>query len=456
MNSMLTEKSPLHDSTPLAERMRPRSLEEFAGQELLLGPGKMLRSLMDSGAIVSLILWGPPGTGKTTLARILARSTSAHFVHFSAVLSGVKEVRQIVEKAQEILKTESRATIFFIDEIHRFNKSQQDAFLPHVESGLFTLIGATTENPSFHVTAPLLSRCRVLVLQPLEREHLRAIFQRALTDAENGLGACHLDFTDDSLEHLITLADGDARMGLNILEIAAAIALNRGPDPADPQNPAITAADIQEAAQHKSLRYDKDGEEHYNLISALHKSLRDSDPDGALYWLYRMLDAGEEPLYLCRRLIRFASEDIGVADPQALTQAMSCQQAFQTLGLPEGTLALAQAVVYLSTAPKSNSLYRAESEVRRHITHTGSLPVPMHLRNAPTGLMKKLGYGKGYQYAHDQPQGLVDQNHLPPELTGALFYTPTARGYEAVIKDRLGKWRQILQQRRQEHETAKK
>ncbi len=451
---MPTEKSPLHDSTPLAERMRPRGLNEFAGQELLLGPGKILRSLMDSGAIPSLILWGPPGTGKTTLARLLAHSTSAHFVHFSAVLSGVKEVRQIVEKAQEILKTESRSTIFFIDEIHRFNKSQQDAFLPHVESGLFTLIGATTENPSFHVTAPLLSRCRVLVLQPLAPEHLQAIFQRALTDPENGLGAYHLRFADDSLDHLITLADGDARMGLNILEIAATIALNRGPDTADPENPTITASDIQEAAQHKSLRYDKDGEEHYNLISALHKSLRDSDPDGALYWLYRMLDAGEEPLYLCRRLIRFASEDIGVADPQALNQAMTCQQAFQTLGLPEGTLALAQAVVYLATAPKSNGLYTAESEVRRHIARTGSLPVPMHLRNAPTGLMKKLGYGQGYQYAHDQPQGLVEQNHLPPELAGTYFYAPTARGYEAVIRDRLNKWRQILQQRKQEHEKA--
>jgi putative ATPase len=453
---MATNKSPLHDSTPLAERMRPRTLDEFSGQELLLGPGRMLRSLMDSGAIPSLILWGPPGTGKTTLARILAHSTSAHFVHFSAVLSGVKEVRQIVEKAQELLKTENRATIFFIDEIHRFNKGQQDAFLPHVESGLFTLIGATTENPSFHVTAPLLSRCRVLVLHSLAPDHLQAIFQRALTDPENGLGAYHLRFADDSLDHLITLADGDARMGLNILEIAATIALNRGPDAANPENPAITAADIQEAAQHKSLRYDKDGEEHYNLISALHKSLRDSDPDGALYWLYRMLDAGEEPLYLCRRLIRFASEDIGVADPQALSQAMTCQQAFQTLGLPEGTLALAQAVVYLATAPKSNSLYAAESAARHHIARTGSLPVPMHLRNAPTGLMKKLGYGKGYQYAHDQPQGLVDQNHLPPELAGTFFYTPTARGYEAMIKDRLGKWRQILQQRRQEHETAKK
>jgi putative ATPase len=453
---MTKPQTPLHELTPLAERMRPRTLDEFAGQELLLGPGKMLRSVMESGAIPSLILWGPPGTGKTTLARILAHATSAHFVHFSAVLSGVKEVRQIVEKAQELLKVENRATIFFIDEIHRFNKGQQDAFLPHVESGLFTLIGATTENPSFHVTAPLLSRCRVLVLQSLGREALQAIFERALTDAEKGLGRYGLGFTEESLAHLISLADGDARMGLNILEIAATVALSRGSQGADQANPTITGSDIEEAGQHKSLRYDKDGEEHYNLISALHKSLRDSDPDGALYWLYRMLEAGEEPLYLCRRLIRFASEDIGLAEPQALSQAIACQQAFQTLGLPEGTLALAQAVVYLATAPKSNALYTAESGVRHQITRTGSLPVPLHLRNAPTGLMKQLGYGKGYQYAHDQAQGLVEQNHLPPELAGSIFYTPTARGYEALIKDRLTKWRQILQQRKHDHETAQK
>ncbi len=450
------DKSPLHNSSPLAERMRPRTLDEFAGQETLLGPGKMLSTVISAGALPSLILWGPPGTGKTTLAKILAESTSANFVFFSAVLSGVKEVRQVVEQAERLRATENRATVFFIDEIHRFNKSQQDAFLPHVESGLFTLIGATTENPSFHVTAPLLSRCRVLVLHALAREHLQTIFLRALTDPENGLGHYQLRCPDDSLAQLISLADGDARMGLNILEIAATLALHRFHNTPDTEGPAITTDDIEEAGQHKSLRYDKDGEEHYNLISALHKSLRDSDPDGALYWLYRMLEAGEEPLYILRRLVRFASEDIGVADPQALSQTIICQQAFQTLGLPEGTLALAQAVVYLATAPKSNALYTAESDLRHHITRTGSLPVPMHLRNAATSLMKKLGYGKGYQYAHNETQALVEQNHLPSELAGTLFYTPTTRGYEAIIKDRLNKWRQILQQRKQEHDGPKR
>jgi len=291
-----------------------------------------------------------------------------------------------------------------------------------------------------------------LVLHALERQHLQTIFRRALTDHEHGLGHYHLQCTDNALAQLISLADGDARTGLNILEIAATMALHRFQLQPDSEAPTITTDDIAEAGQHKSLRYDKDGEEHYNLISALHKSLRDSDPDGALYWLYRMLEAGEEPLYICRRLIRFASEDIGVADPPALSHTISCQQAFQTLGSPEGTLALAQAVVYLATAPKSNALYMAESDLRRHIGRTGSLPVPMHLRNAATSLMKKLGYGKGYQYAHDQSQGLVEQNHLPAELAGTSFYSPTTRGYEAVIKDRLSKWRQILQQRKQEHD----
>ncbi|MBU0960355.1 MAG: replication-associated recombination protein A, partial [Proteobacteria bacterium] len=432
---------------PLAERMRPQSLQEFIGQEKLLGKGKLLESMLGSGILPSLILWGPPGTGKTTLARILARSTAADFVYFSAVLSGVKEVRKIVEQAEKLRDTENRGTIFFIDEIHRFNKSQQDAFLPHVENGLFTLIGATTENPSFQVIAPLLSRCRVLVLSPLSTENLKTILQKALFDRNHGLGGHELTFAENSIELLVALADGDARKGLNTLEIAATIALHRLKVKGEHER-IITLEDIKEASQQTVLRYDKGGEEHYNLISALHKSLRDSDPDGSLYWLYRMLESGEDPLYICRRLIRFASEDIGLADPQALIHTISCRDAYHSLGLPEGGLAIAQAVVYLATAPKSNSLYQSEKVVKKTIDRSGSLPVPLHLRNAPTALMKKLDYGKGYQYAHNAEQTLVNQEHLPQELKGERFYSPTTRGYEALIKDRLEKWRVILQQRK--------
>ncbi len=446
----------MHNSTtsqaPLAERMRPQSLQDFIGQEKLLGKGRLLESMLGSGILPSLILWGPPGTGKTTLARILARSTAADFVYFSAVLSGVKEVRKIVEQAEKLKATEERGTIFFIDEIHRFNKSQQDAFLPHVENGLFTLIGATTENPSFQVIAPLLSRCKVLVLTPLSTEDLHTILERALNDRDQGLGKDELTFGDNSLELLTALADGDARKGLNALEIAATIVCHRIKNGASDEK-IITQEDIREASQQTALRYDKDGEEHYNLISALHKSLRDSDPDGSLYWLYRMLESGEDPLYICRRLIRFASEDIGLADPQALIHTISCRDAYHSLGLPEGRLAIAQAVVYLATAPKSNSLYRSERAVKESIDRSGSLPVPLHLRNAPTRLMKKLDYGKGYRYAHDATQALVDQEHLPRELKGKHFYSPTTRGYEALIKDRLEKWRVILQQRKNNADT---
>ena len=432
--------------------MRPQSLQDFIGQEKLLGKGRLLESMLGSGILPSLILWGPPGTGKTTLARILARSTAADFVYFSAVLSGVKEVRKIVEQAEKLKATEKRGTIFFIDEIHRFNKSQQDAFLPHVENGLFTLIGATTENPSFQVIAPLLSRCKVLVLTPLSAEDLHTILERALNDRDHGLGKHELIFGDNSLKLLIALADGDARKGLNTLEIAATIVRHRIKNGANGEK-IITQEDIREASQQTALRYDKDGEEHYNLISALHKSLRDSDPDGSLYWLYRMLESGEDPLYICRRLIRFASEDIGLADPQALIHTISCRDAYHSLGLPEGRLAIAQAVVYLATAPKSNSLYATEKAVKQSISRSGSLPVPLHLRNAPTKLMKKLDYGKDYRYAHDATQALVEQEHLPRELKGARFYSPTTRGYEALIKDRLEKWRVILQQRKNNADT---
>lgn len=437
----------METNKPLAERMRPQSLDEFVGQEDILGKGKLLESMLASGILPSLILWGPPGTGKTTLARILARSTSADFVYFSAVLSGVKEVRRIVEQAEKLRDTEQRVTIFFIDEIHRFNKGQQDAFLPHVENGLFTLIGATTENPSFQIIAPLLSRCRILVLSPLTKENLGTIVQRALADTVHGLGNSELSFDQNSLELLTTLADGDARKGLNTLDIAATLVLHRRKTDTNAPT-AIAPDDIKEAAQQTALRYDKDGDEHYNLISALHKSLRDSDPDGSLYWLYRMLESGEDPLYICRRLIRFASEDVGLSDPQALIHTLSCRDAYHTLGLPEGKLAIAQAVSYLATAPKSNSLYKAESEVRKSIRHTGSLAVPLHLRNAPTKLMKDLDYGKEYKYAHNADGALVTQDHLPPEIKDKQFYFPTTRGYEALVKERLEKWKAILKQRK--------
>ena len=431
---------------PLAERMRPRAFERLRGQDHLLGKGKILGQLIESGTLVSLIFWGPPGSGKTTLAMMLARHFDLPHTFFSAVLSGIKEVKEVMARAESHRRLYGKPMIIFIDEIHRFNKAQQGAFLPYVERGDIILFGSTTENPSFEIIAPLLSRTKVLLLNALTREAMSLILDDALADEAHGLGGRNLRIEEDARGVLIEQSNGDARRALNTLDLAASLT----------SEPSIGLETIREALQKRTAVYDKAGEEHFNLISALHKSLRDSDPDGALYWLYRMLEAGEEPLYICRRLIRFASEDVGVADPQALSQTISCQQAFQTLGSPEGTLALAQAVVYLATAPKSNALYTAESDLRQQITRTGSLPVPMHLRNAPTSLMKKLGYGKGYQYAHDKDQGLVEQNHLPPELAGTIFYSPTTRGYEAVIKDRLSKWRQILQQRKQEHNASKK
>jgi len=428
---------------PLAERMRPANIDDFAGQEHLLGQDKILWRLLKGDYLPSMLLWGPPGIGKTTLARILARLTGAHFVFFSAVLSGIKDVRLIVDDSRLRQERNERRTILFVDEIHRFNKAQQDGFLPHVESGLLTLIGATTENPSFHVIAPLLSRCQVLVLESLNETSMAKIIERALNDEENGLGRQNLQISPEAMGHLIMMADGDARSALNNLEVAAAFCTaNSG------ESRLINLEIAEEACQRRSLRYDKKGEEHYNLISALHKSLRDSDPDGSLYWLVRMLAAGEDPLYVARRLIRFASEDIGNADPAALGLAINAREAYHILGSPEGELALAQLTTYLATAPKSNAVYSAYNMVKAEIKATGSLSVPKHIRNAPTKLMKELGYGKGYQYAHDRPHALVDQDHLPAQLQGRRYYQPTNRGHEAVIKDRLDKWRRLLEQER--------
>ncbi|MEW6186321.1 MAG: replication-associated recombination protein A [Thermodesulfobacteriota bacterium] len=425
--------------SPLAERMRPCSLEEFVGQDHLLGPGKFLRRMLESGKIFPLIFWGPPGSGKTTLAQMMAQYTKAHFIQFSAVLSGVKEIRDVVKEAEERMAAAGQKTILFVDEIHRFNKAQQDAFLPHVEKGTILLIGATTENPSFEVISPLLSRTKVLVLKSLTGPDLEKIIQRALLDKENGLGNLPLALEPEAMDLIRLLADGDARVALNTLEQTAALVPGEGEGLRT-----ISRNQVEEAMQKKALRYDKSGEEHYNLISALHKSLRGSDPDGALYWLARMLEAGEDPLYIARRMVRFATEDIGLADPQALIQALAAKDAYHFLGSPEGELALVQTAVYLATAPKSNALYLAQGAVRKEIRRSGSLPVPLHLRNAPTTLMKDLGYGRGYRYAHDYPQALVEQENLPEGLKGRHFYHPTERGFEKTIKTRLEYWRKRL------------
>lgn len=426
-------------SAPLADRMRPRIIDEVIGQRHVLAEGKLIPRLLRAKEIPSLIFWGPPGSGKTTLAYILARAVEAYFVSFSAVLSGVKDIRAVVAEAEAQRKAGGRKTILFVDEIHRFNKAQQDAFLPHVESGLITLIGATTENPSFEIIPPLLSRSRLIVLKPLTEDDLKEVLKQALTDKERGLGDIRVNLSGEALEFIISAAQGDARFALNSLEVAVLLA---SPDEKGVRHIDLNLAE--EAVQKKALAYDKDGEEHYNIISAFHKSLRGSDPDAALYWLVRMLAAGEEPLYIARRMIRFASEDVGNADPQALQVAMAALQAYQALGSPEGELALAQAALYLATAPKSNAVYIAFLEGQKDVSRTGSLPVPLHIRNAPTGLMKDLGYGRGYKYAHDFPEALVAQEHLPPEIRGRIYYRPTKRGMEKIIGERLKKWREYL------------
>jgi len=421
--------------------MRPQRLAQFIGQEKAVGSGSLIASAMENDKLFSMILWGPPGCGKTTLARIIADQTRCYFAHFSAVLSGVKDIRNVIDVAKEKRNFQNLRTVLFVDEIHRFNKSQQDAFLHHVESGLITLIGATTENPSFEVIPALLSRCQVITLSAMTEPDMRILLKRALADTENGLGAMCLDYADDALSHIAALSDGDARAALNILEISA---VHLAPKKlADSPKTEITLADVETALQRKALSYDKSGEEHYNLISAFHKSLRGSDPDAALYWLGRMLASGENPLYVARRMVRFASEDVGNADPAALTITMAAMEAYRFLGSPEGDLNLAQAAVYLATAPKSNSIYTAYGEVLQTIRQTGALPVPMHIRNAPTRLMKDLGYGKNYKYAHDYKDAFVPQDHLPEKLQNRVFYTPTSRGYEKTVKERLDRWRAL-------------
>ncbi len=425
----------MREEAPLAARMRPATFTDFVGQEHLVGEGRVLRKVIEAGQLPSIILWGPPGSGKTTLAYIIANATDSHFSPISAVSAGVADLRRIIEEAKERRKLYQQKTILFIDEIHRFNKAQQDAVLPFVEDGTITLIGATTENPSFEVVSPLLSRCQVLTLNSLTEEEIRTIIIRALSDRLKGLGALNVELDDDAMRHLNIMSNNDARIALNALEMAT---LATPPDADGKRH--ISLPTIEDAVQHRALRYDKAGEQHYDLISALHKSLRGSDPDASLYWLARMLEAGEDPLYIARRLVRFASEDVGMADPQALVVAMAAQQAVHFIGMPEGNLALAEAAVYLATAPKSNSLYQAYSQVQDEIKRGANESVPLHLRNPVTQLMKDIGYGKGYKYAHDYPGHFVEQQNLPDSLRGKRYYTPSDQGYEKQVIARLKAW----------------
>ena len=424
---------------PLAERLRPHRIDEMVGQQHLLGKDGILRRLIEQDQLTSAILWGPPGTGKTTLARVIAQTTRSHFVAFSAVLQGVKDIREVVAKAQQERNYYGRRTLLFIDEIHRFNKAQQDALLPWVENGDITLIGATTENPSFEVNSALLSRSRVFVLEPLAAEDIQQLLKRALS-AQEGLGSQQLEIEDKAIEFIADQAHGDARFALNTLEIAAATSDGKP----------IKYSDAATAMQKAPLLYDKGAEEHYNVISAFIKSMRDSDPDAAIYWLARMIEAGEDPLFIARRMVIFAAEDVGNADPRALQLAVSCQQAVHFIGMPEGRIPLAQTVTYLATAPKSNAAYVAIGEAQKEVRQSGALPVPHHLRNAPTGLMKDLGYGKGYQYAHNNADSIITQEHLPEALCDREFYRPKDSGYEKMIRERLAWWTE--QREKQEEE----
>jgi putative ATPase len=442
----LFDSSPLAPSgaarqAPLAERMRPRTVDEYVGQQHLLGPGKPLRLAIENDDAASMIFWGPPGVGKTTLAKIVAVRTQASFIEFSAVLSGIKEIKQVMVEAEKAAQFGSR-TILFVDEIHRFNKAQQDAFLPYVERGTIRLIGATTENPSFEINAALLSRCRVYTLQALSEEDVISLLRRALTDAERGLGGTGIDADKESLSTIAAYASGDARTALNALEVSARLAEGRG-------ETLITKALASEAMQRRMLLYDKKGEQHYDIISALHKSVRNSDPDAALYWLGRMLEAGEDPMYCARRLVRMAVEDIGLAAPEALNLCLSARDAMHFLGSPEGDLALAQAAVYLALAPKSNAVYTAYADVQQDIRKTVAEPVPLHLRNAPTRLMKELDYGKDYQYAHDLEGRVADMDCLPPSLRDRRYYHPTGEGRERALAQRMEEILRIKQAKRE-------
>ncbi|MGA8230003.1 MAG: replication-associated recombination protein A [Candidatus Acidiferrales bacterium] len=429
------------ESRPLADRMRPQTLDEFVGQQELLGPGKPLRVQIERDDLSSMLFWGPPGCGKTTLARIIARTTRSEYIPFSAVLSGIKEIKEVMVSAGRI-RSMGRRTIVFVDEVHRFNKAQQDAFLPHVEAGNITLIGATTENPSFEVIAPLLSRMKVYVLHPLSSEQIAALLAHAVADSERGLGAENVDVSAELLDRIATYANGDARSAYNLLETLA-----RSIPPDDAGRRVATSALLEQLLQKKLIPYDKAGEEHFNQISALHKSVRNSDADAALYWLARMIESGEDPMYLARRLVRMASEDIGLADPHALRLTIAAMQAFQFIGSPEGHLALAEATVYLALAPKSNALYTAYGAVRKDLEATSAEPVPLHLRNAVTGLMRHIGYGEGYQYAHDAEEKLTDMTCLPDSLLGRTYYHPTDQGVEARYRQRVEEIRRIQKKR---------
>jgi len=441
------EKYKASEHAPLADRMRPQKLEEFVGQKQLLSPGQPLYESIVNDKMSSAIFWGPPGSGKTTLAYVIAQNSKAEFLRFSAVTAGIKEIKEVIADVEKRQVMYGQKTIMFIDEIHRFNKAQQDAFLPFVEKGVIILLGATTENPSFEVNSALLSRCRVFVLKELTSADVKTIARRALADKERGLGKHNLKITDEALERIAIFSDGDARIALSLLEFCLNIV---------GQNGEIAPEVIEKAAQKKALRYDKAGEEHYNIISALHKSVRDSDPDGALYWLARMLASGEDPLYVARRLVRMASEDIGNADPQALSVTLAAKDAYHFLGTPEGELALAQACIYLATAPKSNAVYAAFGQVAEDVEKTKAEPVPLHIRNAPTGLMKALGYGAGYKYAHDYEEHFVVQDHLPDSLKGKKYYRPTDLGFEKEIKNRIERWEELKKKALEDGKKRKK